>query len=393
MRLRHPDGTVVHLGYGTNVLPAEDVDGLVAQAVGVGGLIRDALSQRTGRTETIGLGLWLPADAAHRLDADPAAVREVRSRLADHGVEVVTVNAFPYAAFQEAVVKHAVYHPTWATRERLDYTLAAARVLAGLLPDGVDHGSISTLPFAWQSPWTDDDQQVAESHLAELADGLAKVESDTGRRVVVGVEPEPGCVVETIEQAVERLAAVDRERIGVCLDLCHLAVGFDDAARAVRLLDEAGLRVMKAQPASALVVDDPGDPATRLALSSYAEDRFLHQVRQSREGRVEARDDLPEALGGSDPMATDESWRVHFHVPVHADPQPPLRTARDDLRASLDALLGGPVARVAHLEVETYTWSVLPGGAPAGVEALATQLAAELAWVHGELVALGLTPL
>lgn len=388
MRLRHPDGTVVHLGYGTNVLPAEDVDGLVAQAVGVGGSIRAALG-----ADTVGLGLWLPAEAAHRLAADPAGVREVRARLAGHGVEVVTVNAFPYAAFQGAVVKHAVYHPTWATRERLDYTLAAARVLAGLLPDDADHGSISTLPLAWQTPWSDADQHVALTHLAELADGLVKVEADTGRRVVVGVEPEPGCVVETIEQAVERLAAVDRDRIGVCLDLCHLAVGFDDAARAVRLLDEAGLRVVKAQPASALVVDDPADPAAREALSSYAEDRFLHQVRQSRPDGVAARDDLPEALEGPGALATDAPWRVHFHVPVHADPQPPLRTARADLRASLAALLGGPTARVAHLEVETYTWSVLPGGAPADDGALATQLAAELAWVHAELVGLGLTPL
>jgi sugar phosphate isomerase/epimerase len=392
MRLRHPDGTVVHLGYGTNVLPAEDVDGLVAQSVEVGGRIRRVL----GTSGPVGLGLWLPAGAAHRWAADPASVREVRARLADEGVEVVTVNAFPYAAFQDAVVKHAVYHPTWAERDRLDYTLAAARVLAGLLPDDLPdggHGSISTLPLAWQEPWSDADQAAAEGHLAELADGLAKIEADTGRRVVVGIEPEPGCVIETVEQAVERLAMVDRDRIGVCLDLCHLAVGFDHADRAVRLLDEAGLRIVKSQPAAALVVDDPADPGTRDVLASYAEDRFLHQVRQERGGAVDARDDLPGALAGDHPMATDGPWRVHFHVPVHADPQPPLRTARDDLRASLTALLGGPVARVAHLEVETYTWSVLPGGGPADVDALAAGLAAELAFVHAELVGLGLTPL
>ncbi|WP_139977239.1 metabolite traffic protein EboE [Nocardioides litoris] len=392
MRLRHPDGTVVHLGYGTNVLPAEDVDGLVAQSVEVGARIRRSL----GTTGSVGLGLWLPADAAHRLAADPAGVREVRARLADEGVEIVTVNAFPYAAFQGAVVKHAVYHPTWAQRERLDYTLAAAGVLAGLLPDDVvadGHGSISTLPLAWQAPWSADDQDIAEAMLAELADGLAKVEADTGRRIVVGVEPEPGCVVETVEQAVDRLAAVDRDRIGVCLDLCHLAVGFDDADRAVALLDDAGLRVVKAQPAAALVVDDPADPATRAVLASYAEDRFLHQVRTPQGAGVAARDDLPEALDGDEPLATERPWRVHFHVPVHADPQAPLRTARDDLRASLAALLGGPAARVAHLEVETYTWSVLPGGGPSDVDELAAGLAAELAFVHAELVALGLTPL
>ncbi|NPC96203.1 metabolite traffic protein EboE [Nocardioides sp. zg-DK7169] len=412
MRLRHPDGTVVHLGYGTNVLPAEDVDGLVAQAVGMGGRIRRALAEGPASGpasvpagDQVGLGLWLPAAAAHRLAADPAGVRLVRERLADQGVEVVTVNAFPYAAFQSEVVKRAVYLPTWGSPERRDYTLAAARVLAGLLPDDADHGSISSLPFGWHAPWSHADQRRAELHLAEVARGLARIEAESGRRVVVGLEPEPGCVVETVEQAVERLARVDREWIGVCLDLCHLAVGFDDAARALAVLDAAGLRVVKAQPASALVVEDPADERARAALASYAEDRFLHQVRQARpeEGRLEedradrcqvaARDDLPEALAGADPLAVDAPWRVHFHVPVHADPSPPLRTGRAELRASLAALLGGPVARVAHLEVETYTWSVLPGGAPADDDALAAGLAAELAWVHAELVGLGLTPI
>ncbi|PKH44415.1 Xylose isomerase-like TIM barrel [Nocardioides alpinus] len=390
MRLRHRDGTVVHLAYGTNVLPAEDVDGLVAQAAATGDRIRRALG-----SDLVGLGLWLPAGAAHRLAEDPDGVRLVRSRLAEHGVEVVTVNAFPYAAFQEPTVKHSVYLPAWTSRARLDYTLAAARVLARLLPDDADHGSISTLPLAWHNPWSRDDQRLAEARLSELAAGLAALEAETGRRVVVGIEPEPGCVVETVEEAVDRLATVDRERIGVCLDLCHLAVGFDDAERALRLLDDAGLRVVKAQPASALVVDDPADATTRRALASYAEDRFLHQVRQERPHghEVEGRDDLPDALDGGDPLATDTPWRVHFHVPVHADPQPPLHSSREELEASLTALLGGPVARVDHLEVETYTWSVLPGGAPEDDEALASGLAAELAWVHAELVALGLTPL
>ncbi|MCD4532686.1 metabolite traffic protein EboE [Nocardioides sp. cx-169] len=402
MRLRHPDGTVVHLGYGTNVLPAEDVEGLVAQAVGAGERIRRALDVVPAGAPTggvVGLGLWLPAAAAHRLAADPDGVRRVRSRLTDHGVEVVTVNAFPFAAFQDPVVKHAVYHPTWAAQERLDFTLAAARVLAGLLPDDAGHGSISTLPLAWHTPWSSEDQRVAEGRLADLSAGLARLADETGRRVVVGIEPEPGCVIETVEQAADRLAAVDREWVGVCLDLCHLAVGFDDAARALGELSAAGLRVVKAQPASALVVDDPADQASRHALASYAEDRFLHQVRQARPvgvggvSTVAARDDLPDALHGPDPLATDAPWRVHFHVPVHADPRPPLRTGRDDLRSSLAALVGGPAAHVHHLEVETYTWSVLPGGAPADDDALAAGLAAELAWVHAELVALGLDPI
>lgn len=380
MRFRNAVGDVVHLSYGTNVLPAEDVDGLVAQVAGFGDRLTRLLD-----TPTVGLGLWLPAAAAHRLAGDLREVERLRTALRDHGVEVVTLNCFPYAAFQGDVVKHRVYAPTWAEEARLDYTLAAARVLTALLPDDVDRGSVSTLPLAWRDPWTDADQTVADDHLGRLADGLAALEAETGRGVRVGIEPEPGCVIETLDQAVDRLARVDTDRIGLCLDLCHLAVGFEEPTRAL----DSPLDVVKAQVGAALVVDDPSSPQARAALAGYTEDRFLHQVRRAGDLRPEGGDDLPEALAG---MADDAEWRVHFHVPVHADPEPPLRSSRQDLRRSLGLLVAPDGPCVEHLEVETYTWSVLPGGAPADDDSLARGLAAELAWVRDELVSLGLTP-
>ena len=392
MRLRHPDGTVVHLGYGTNALPAHDPAGLVAQATGLGDRLRRLLD-----VPRVGLGLWMPGAAARTLAADLGAVARVREQLAAHGVEVVTLNAFPYSDFQGQQVKHEVYRPTWAERPRLEHTLDAAAVLAELLPADAARGSISTLPLGWRTPWLADRQRAAEGHLAELAEGLDALEARTGRSVVVAVEPEPGCVVETVEEAVERLAGVDRSRVGVCLDLCHLAVGFEEPETALQRLDAAELPVFKVQPAAALVVEDPADPRAREVLAGYAEDRFLHQVRQRSgsggPGRLQARDDLPEALDGGRPLRTGSPWRVHFHVPVHAPPAPPLRHSRPELRAWLAGLVGGPHARVDHLEVETYTWAVLPQGAPADDDALAAGLAGELAWVHDELVALGLTPL
>lgn len=384
MRFLHQDGTVVHLAYGTNVLPAQDVDGLVAQATDLGDRLRAELD-----VPQVGLGLWLPAAAAHRLAAAPDDVARLRDRLADHGVEIVTLNAFPYADFQGDVVKKNVYHPAWNERARLDYTVAAATVLAGLLPDDVARGSISSLPLGWHAPWLADRQAAAIDHLHELAEALDKLESDTGRAIRVGLEPEPGCVIETSTDAVERLADVDSSRIGICLDLCHLAVAFEDVDDVLARLDDAGLPIVKTQPAAALHIDKPSDAATRRALAQYAEDRFLHQVRSPGRNRLATRDDLPDALDGRRPLHAGAPWRVHFHVPVHADPEPPLRSTRDELHRSLDALLGGPRARVDHLEVETYTWSVLPGGGE-GADALVRGLAAELAHVRDALLALGL---
>lgn len=385
MRFRHEDGTVVHLAYGTNVLPAQDVEGLAAQATAFGDMLRTELG-----VPRVGLGLWLPAAAAHRLAAEPAEVARLRDLLAAHGVEIVTVNAFPYADFQGDVVKKDVYQPAWNERARLDYTVDAATVLAGLLPDDAVRGSISSLPLGWHAPWLADRQSAAVDHLNELAEALDKLEAETGRAIRVGLEPEPGCAIETIADAAERLAEVDRNRIGVCLDLCHLAVEFEDVEGALAHLAEAGLSVVKTQPAAALHIDKPGDEATRHALSQYAEDRFLHQVRSLGRNRLATRDDLPDALTGRRPLHTGSPWRVHYHVPVHADPEPPLRSTRDELQQSLRSLLGGARAQVDHLEVETYTWSVLPGGGARDDAALAKGLAAELAHVRDELIGLGL---
>jgi hypothetical protein len=109
----------------------------------------------------LGLGLWLPAATAHELAGDPATLDRLRTGLDRHGLEVVTLNAFPYAGFHAPVVKRDVYSPDWSTRRRLDYTLDCARVLAALLPDDASRGSISTLPLGWRSPWFTDRDRAA----------------------------------------------------------------------------------------------------------------------------------------------------------------------------------------------------------------------------------------
>ncbi len=149
MRFRHPDGSTVHLAYCTNVHPAETLDGVLAQ-------LRDhcePVRRRLGR-DRLGIGLWLAKDAAHALVTDPCALRGLRGELDRRGLEVVTLNGFPYEGFGAEEVKYRVYKPDWADPERLEHTTALARVLAGLLPDDVSEGSVSTLPLAWRTAWT-----------------------------------------------------------------------------------------------------------------------------------------------------------------------------------------------------------------------------------------------
>ncbi|MEV8567767.1 metabolite traffic protein EboE [Streptomyces sp. NPDC051322] len=388
MRLLHPDGTPVHIAYCTNVHPAEDLDGVLAQL----GRYAEPVRERLG-VPVLGLGLWLAHEAATALAADASAVGRLRAELTARGLEVVTLNGFPYRGFHAPVVKRAVYRPDWSSPDRVRYTLDLARILAALLPADVAYGSISTVPLGWRTPWPSGRAESAARRLDELAAGLAAIADETGRTIRVALEPEPGCVVETTAQAAHHLSHVDTDRIGVCLDACHLAVGFEEPAAALARLDAAGLAVVKTQASCALQADNPSDPATRAALTAFTEERFLHQVREpggpDAAGPPQAVDDLDEALAGRLPGRNP--WRVHFHVPLHTDPAPPLTTTRPVLRATLDALFGGQRARTAHVETETYTWGVLPAGRrPRTPGALAAGIAAELAFTRDHLLDLGL---
>ncbi|WP_314613089.1 metabolite traffic protein EboE [Streptomyces stackebrandtii] len=384
MRLRHRGGDLVHLAYCTNVHPAEDLHGILAQLDTYAVAVRDHLG-----ADRLGIGLWLAHRVAAGLAADPDATLRLRAELTRRGLEVVTLNGFPYEGFHQPVVKHAVYRPDWSEPARPEHTANLARVLALLLPDDVTTGSVSTLPFGWRTGWTGEHQDRARRHVDALGRELAELRHRTGRTIRIAFEPEPGCVVETTAQAVRHLQGMDPGHFGLCLDICHLAVAFEDPRQALARLARAGIEVVKAQVSCALHAETPADPEVRRALGAFDEPRFLHQTRRAGTPAPGV-DDLPEALGGAEALNRDAPWRSHFHIPVHADPAPPLTSTRPVLRETLAALLTPDRPRTTHLEVETYTWSVLPEP-PRDEKELAAGIAAELDWTRRELLALGLT--
>lgn len=376
MRLRHPDGSVLHLAYCSNVHPADELDGVAAQLERYAARVREALD-----VPVLGVGLWVAAPAL--FDASGDAAGRLRERLDALGLEVVTLNGFPYRAFHADVVKLDVYRPNWADERRRDYTLGLARLLGALLPDDVVDGSISTLPLGWRTEWSADDAVAGRRALEQVVAGLEEVHDQTGKRIRIALEPEPGCTIETVVQAADFLADVAPEWIGVCLDACHLAVQFEAPDGALGVLEQAGVPVVKAQVSSALRVPSPDEAGARSFLDEFAEPKFMHQVREVVGGSVAGVDDLPEALDGGLP-AGDE-WRVHFHVPVHAAEH----TTQRELESTLAALAGGAAPVTRHFEVETYTWGVLPDGHGGDDDGLVSGLAAELAWTRDRLVALG----
>lgn len=362
----------LHLAYGSNVFSGESwTDHFAA--------LRDhlpALRGRLGRAQPMGVGLRLGAQAAEELAA-PSRLRAFRDFLRTAGLYVFTVNAFPYGRFHGARVKEQVYAPDWRTAERLDYTLRCADLLAALLPEGVG-GSISTVPGSFK-PWIESeaDVQRMETNLLACADALAALRARTGRSICLALEPEPGCFVETTEET-ERFfcgrlqsGAAGREHLGVCLDTCHAAVQFEDPSESLARLRNAGIRIAKVQLSAALETDD--SPAALDSLAACDEPVYLHQaVLRRGDGSRQAWLNLPEAIesiaaerpparGPGAPCAAPDlkaALRTHFHVPLYWSGTPALRSTARVLTPAFWRRVQSGVTE--HLEIETYTWAVLP---------------------------------
>ncbi len=357
------------LSYCTNVHPGRSLAEVES------GLDRYTAALRENYGAPLAAGLWLAAPVAAELLADRRSLPAFRDGLARRRLSCHTLNAFPYGDFHSRRVKENVYLPDWADTRRLSYTLDCAQILAALLPDGVE-GSISTLPLAFKGfVQAGDHLDRCADALLEAALGLDRLFSETGRLIRLAVEPEPFCLLETTGEAIaffdrlwERAAHAEqletvRRHLGLCYDVCHQAVEFEDIPASIRTLTAAGLRINKVHITCALELESPGDnAAARQALSAYVEERYLHQtLARSRAGAIVRQVDLSQQLALDPPaeFRDAEAWRIHFHVPVHAEHMGPLRTTRNELRQALATIADLDYA--PHLEVETYTWEVLPG--------------------------------
>ena len=324
-------------------------------------------------------GLWLAQPVIRELLSQPDRVRRFADRVAELGLWTYTLNAFPFGDFHSERVKENVYLPDWTQPSRLEYSWDCARVLADLiratLPDGAD-GSLSTVPLGFKSLATAADFETnCIRHLIELARRLARLEAESGQIMRLAIEPEPCCVLETTAETVaffrrlrdraasqNDLDAVERY-LGVCYDVCHQSVEFEDVADSIATLERERIRINKVHITCALQVSRPAEnPAAQEALAHFVEPRYLHQTfAHLPSGAVRRVIDLTAELARTPPaeFAIADCWRIHFHVPVDAERIGPLETTRPDLKMALAAV--AKLAYAPHLEVETYTWNVLPG--------------------------------
>jgi len=391
MRLSHG----LHLGYCTNIHAASSWPELRRVLEGPVRAVREKITEKS---TPFGLGLWLGHDTAESL-LTQGALEELKAWLQENSAYVFTLNGFPYGKFHGEAVKENVYRPDWTTRERLEYTVQLFGLLAELLPADAKLGTVSTLPGSFKGFALDGSaEEQMFRHLAECATRLDRLRERHGRDFVLGLEPEPLGTLETTEEtrvffgkffARKDTPRCAREVIGVTYDACHLAVEFENAGVSLNALRDAGLRLAKIHLSSALRLA-PTDAALA-ALRRYDEPVYLHQVvAREKGGTLRRWRDLPEALAWAKdlaPAARGVEWRVHFHVPLHAAPEPPLGDTRENLTGVFDFLARDPAA-CSHLEMETYTWAVLPE--PMRTAKVEEQIAAEYEWTLAELRKRGL---
>ncbi|ALG75098.1 hypothetical protein VY88_26615 [Azospirillum thiophilum] len=387
--MRLPDGRGT-LGYCLNVHPTQTLAEVRAALLGP---VR-TIARRLCPAEPFAVGLRLSAEAAAR----PDAATELAAIFAGEGFAAYTMNGFPYGPFHGVPVKEAVYEPDWTTPDRLAYTLDLARIMATLVPPKKT-ATISTVPGGF-APRTRGREAAVADGLLRAAAGLVRLERETGRRVALALEPEPFCLLETTADAVaffgghlftpaaagrlaeltgldpDDAAAALPRHLGLCLDACHMAVMFEEPEATLSALDTAGIPIHKMQISAALRIARLDADARRRA-AAFHDGVYLHQTMARRaDGTVLRALDLPQALERGT-AADGEEWRIHVHVPLFAEPAPPLASTADSLERLL--LLHRNRPFTSHLEVETYTWSVLPpelGGidVTAGIEK-------ELRWV------------
>jgi sugar phosphate isomerase/epimerase len=399
MKLNQLSGNV-HLTYCTNIHAGQSWQDIRASLDEYVPAIKSTVAQ----SQPMGIGLRLSGEAA-AVARQPEALASFRDQLSVLGAYVFTINAFPFGPFHGVRVKEDVYLPDWRDRERVAFTANSAAVLAGILPDGIE-GSISTVPGAFKPNGRSSEAvaAMARNLMMAVAD-LVDLKRRTGKHIALALEPEPCCFLETTDESIaffegallkpetlDMLGGITgvgrseaeillRRHLGICYDVCHGSVEYEDTVAALDRLLAAGIAIPKIQLSAAMRI-----PAMTKglidAVMRYNDGVYLHQSIVRRGDSLSRHVDLPDAVTAFGEGQADGEWRIHCHVPVFLADLGEISSTRSDLVATLAALRQR--TRSSHLEVETYTWDVLPDNIRTGSKS--ADIAREIAFCRQELV-------
>jgi hypothetical protein len=390
-----------HLTYSTLVHPADNWEQLWNSLQ----TYLPKVKARVSPHAPFGVCIRLASPTADLLAGNAQERAKLRRFLAEHDMYVYTVNAFPYGAFKGTVVKEQVYEPDWRTEERTQYTINVADVLSDIAREDISP-SIQTAPLGFKPNVTGPDVVASYTeHVLRVAAHLIQINGRTGRTVTLAIEPEPHCFLETTDETIDyflnhlytgaaaerlaKLAAIPiseahvalRKHIGIVFDIGHQAVGFEDIPVSLQKLVDAGIPIFKLQEVAAMHIPQVTQQAVD-ALAQFAKTVYLSQTVQKKDGRITKFLNLEDAFEAwkSDPGPRE--WRTHFHVPVFLEDLGAFRTTRFALEDALKFHKAKPLSR--QLEIETYTWDVLPDHLKTGD--IVEYVCREIEWVKSQLV-------
>jgi hypothetical protein len=395
-------GRLGHLSYSTLVHPSDNWE-LMWQSLRT---YVPRVKARVSPNQSFGLSLRLAAPSAEALAHDTAARDALKRFLAENDLYLYTVNAFPYGAFKGTIVKEQVYEPDWRTEDRMKYTINVADVLADVAPDRLSP-SIQSAPLGFKPRVTGPDVVAGYTErVLRVVAHLVGIHLRTGKTVTLALEPEPHCFLETTDEtidyfrnylyagrSVERLAKLAdipvsdaigalRRHLGVVFDIGHQAVGFEDIPASLQKLVDASVPIFKLQEVAAIHMPNVTDE-TIGALERFAKTVYLSQTVEKKNGKITKFLNLEDAFAARKADPGPREWRTHFHVPVFLDDLGGgFGTTRFALEEALQMHKEKPLS--GQLEIETYTWDVLPDHLKTGD--IVDYVCREIEWVRGQLV-------
>jgi hypothetical protein len=278
--------------------------------------------------------------------------------------------------------------------------------LAILLPDGMS-GGISTSPISykhWHNSFEALDMAftLGAEHLVQLIVHLKEIEVNTGKHLHLDIEPEPDGLLENSDEMVhffenylipmakvilERELGIDGDKaksmvlryITVCYDVCHFSLAYEEPEMTLRKFADHGIQVGKIQVSAALKIIFDSDNKEKIweALALFNEPTYLHQVTEKVGDKVKTYNDLPVVLQDKKDFT---ELRAHFHVPIFLDRFDLLQSTQDQILKVIAYLKNHKVTD--QLEIETYTWDVLPSDLKAPLE---QSIIREIQWLKNKL--------
>ncbi|MBK8501069.1 MAG: metabolite traffic protein EboE [Saprospiraceae bacterium] len=394
-----------HLTYCSNIHPGESWVETFENLKKYTTQIRDKMDRGP-----FGIGLRLSNEASISL-SEEGALSSFQDWLQKENMYVFTINGFPFGGFHKQVVKDQVHFPDWTTSDRLNYTKRLFDILSVLLPADLD-GGVSTSPISYRF-WHQDSQAIEEvkntacSQMIDLVVHLNAIRIKTGKILHLDIEPEPDGILETSQEFVDfynnyllnegkaalrkelNCSDVDAEQmirmhIQLCYDICHFAVGFEKSTDAISRILDAGIKIGRIQISAALssgVIHSEKEKSLAIeGLREFNEPVYLHQaVIREANGQLTRYPDLKPALDNW--MEADQSeLRTHYHVPLFTERYGKLIPTQQDIKDVLQIWKEKDFTN--HLEVETYTWDVLPEDKRTDI---VSSVVRELEWVISTL--------